>query len=312
MDRLHAMTLFLAVVDEGGFAPAARKLRVSPPVVTRAVAELESDLGVRLLTRTTRVVRITDVGARYAGDCRRILAEVAEAEEAATGTHAEPRGHLAVTAPALFGRMYVTPIITEYLRRYPETDFACVFVDRVVNVVDEGMDAAVRIGELPDSTLQAARVGEVRRVVCASPQYLRKRGTPRTPQELARHDIVSASGVTPSPEWRFEHAGRTVAVRVKARLATTTNDSAIAAALGGFGVTRVMSYQVAPLVKAGLLKTVLVAFEPPPLPIHVVHREGRQGARKVRAFLDLAIERLRRDRSLNSTPVASVPAKGAA
>lgn len=298
MDRLQAMAIFVAVVDERGFAPAARRLRVSPPVVTRAVAELEAGTGVRLLHRTTRVVRVTEAGARYANDCRRILAEITEAEEAVAGIHGEPRGHLVVTAPALFGRMYVMPIVTEYLERYPETDIACRFVDRVVSLDEEGIDAAVRIGELADSSMQAVRVGRVRRVVCASPRYLEAHGRPRRPEDLADHRLVSAGGVTPSAEWRFVHDDRPLSVRVNPRLVTSTVDSAIAAARSGFGLTRVLSYQVAEDVEAGALEVLLADFEPPPVPIHVLHREGRQGSRKVRAFLDLAIGRLRGVRSL--------------
>jgi DNA-binding transcriptional LysR family regulator len=298
MDRLQAMAIFVAVVDEGGFAPAARRLRVSPPVVTRAVAELETSTGVRLLQRTTRVVRVTEAGARYASDCRRILAEITEAEEAAAGIHGEPRGHLVVTAPALFGRMYVMPIVTEYLERYPDTDIACRFVDRIVHLDEEGIDAAVRIGELADSSMQAVRVGRVRRVVCASPRYLEVHGHPRTPQDLAGHCVVSAGGVTPISDWRFVHEGRPLSVRVTPRLVTSTVDSAIAAARSGFGLTRVLSYQVAEDIDAGVLEVLLADFEPPPVPIHVLHREGRQGARKVRAFLDLAVARLRSLRSL--------------
>ena len=201
MDRLQAMTTFVAVVESGGFASAARKLNLSPPVVTRAVAELEERLGLRLLTRTTRVVRVTDAGARFAEDCRRILADIEEAETVATGTHAAPRGTLTLTAPVLFGHLYVTPILVRYLQQYPEVDAQCLFLDRVVNVVEEGIDVAVRIGELPDSSLQAVRVGRVRRVLVAAPSYLKSQGVPLRPEDLAQHTVVSASGVTPVSEW---------------------------------------------------------------------------------------------------------------
>jgi len=298
MDRLQAMTAFVAVVDGNGFASAARTLKLSPPVITRAVAELEERLGVRLLTRTTRVVRVTEAGACYADDCRQILAAVGEAEEAATGTHATPRGHLVVTSPVLFGAMFVTPIVTTYLERYPEVDAWCWFLDRVVNLVDEGADVAVRIGELPDSSLQAVRVGQVRRVICASPDYLARCGTPAMPQELAQHRIVSASGVTPSPEWRLDDHGRSLVIKLRPRLTTTSNDAAIAAAVNGFGLTRVMSYQVAQHLREGRLQSVLTEFEPAALPVQVVHREGRHASQKVRAFLDMAIAALRGDVSL--------------
>jgi DNA-binding transcriptional LysR family regulator len=299
MDRLYTMSIFLAVVDEGGFAPAARKLQISPPVVTRAVTELEENMGVRLLTRTTRVVRVTDVGARYANDCRRILADVAETEKAASGTHSAPRGHLVITASVLFGKTYVTPIVTEYLRRYPETDVECRFLDRIVNMMDEGVDTAIRIGTLPDSSYQAIKVGQVRQVVCASPEYLKARGIPLTPEDLPAHDLIAATGISPSNDWRFERNGRPLTVRVRPRMTSTSNDAAIEAALEGFGLTRIGSYMVARHLAAGQLKTVLTQFEFAPLPINVVHHEGRQSTRKVRAFIDLAVDMLRADSALN-------------
>lgn len=299
MDRLYTMAIFLAVVDEEGFAPAARKLKISPPVVTRAVSELEESMGVRLLVRTTRVVRVTDVGARYANDCRRILADVADTEKAAAGTHGAPRGRLVITASVLFGEMYVTPIVTEYLRRYPETDVECRFLDRVVNMMDEGVDIAIRIGVLPDSSYQAVKVGQVRQVVCAAPAYLAARGIPLAPDDLKAHEVIVATGVTPSSEWRFEQHGKPLGVRVHPRMTSTSNDAAIAAALDGFGLTRVISYMVAPHLAAGRLKTVLAQFEAGPVPVSVVHHEGRQSTPKVRAFIDLAIGMLRADGALN-------------
>jgi DNA-binding transcriptional LysR family regulator len=299
MDRLSAMAIFVAVVDEGGFAPAARKLQISPPVVTRAITELEESMGVRLLARTTRVVRVTDVGARYAVDCRRILADVAESETSAAGTHAAPRGRLVVTASVMFGAMYVTPIVTEYLRRYPETDVECRFLDRVVNMMDEGVDAAIRIGTLPDSSYQAVRVGQVRQVLCAAPEYLTLRGIPLKPEDLGGHDLITALGVTPSNDWRFEQEGKPMTLKVHPRLSSTSNDAAVRAALDGFGITRLISYMAAPHLVAGRLKTVLTQFETAPVPVSVVHHEGRQSNGKVRAFLDLAIGMLRANTSLN-------------
>lgn len=298
MDRLQAMTTFVAVVDSGGFASAARKLNLSPPVVTRAVAELEERLGLRLLTRTTRVVRVTDAGAQFAEDCRRILADIDQAETVATGTHATPRGTLTLTAPVLFGQLYVTPVLVRYLQQYPEVDAQCLFLDRVVNVVEEGIDVAVRIGELPDSSLQAVRVGRVRRVLVAAPSYLQSQGLPQRPEDLARHAIVSASGVTPVSEWRFNDAGKPLLQRMQPRMRTTTNDSAIAAAVGGLGITRLLSYQVAAHVRSGALQLLLEDFESAPLPVHVVHHEGRRATQKVRAFVDLAVDTLRADPAL--------------
>lgn len=293
MDRLHLINVFVAVVDVGGFAGAARKLGISPPAVTRAIGELEAHLGARLLTRTTRVVRVTEAGARYVEDCRRILAELAEADESVSGLHGAPRGRLTITAPVLFGALHVTPVVTEFLQRYPEVTAACWFLDRVVNLTDEGVDVAVRIGELPDSSLQAVRVGGVRRVICAAPAYLEEHGEPEQPEDLLRHTLISANAVTPAPEWRFKVDGETRSVRVVPRLLTTTNDAAIAAAVGGFGLSRLMSYQVDELVRKGQLRRVLERFELAPLPVHLVHREGRHASHKARAFIDLALERLR-------------------
>lgn len=293
LDRLHLMAVFVAVVDAGGFAGAARKLGISPPGVTRAIADLENHLGVRLLTRTTRVVRVTEVGARYVEDCRRILADAAEADEAASGQHGAPRGRLTLTAPVLFGARYVTPVVAEYLTRYPEVTASCWFLDRIVNMMDEGVDVAIRIGELPDSSMQAVRVGRVRRVLVASPDYLARHGRPEHPEELQRHSVVSASPVTPATDWRWVHDGHPIVVRLQPRMLTTSNDSAVAAAVAGLGLTRVMSYQVVDELRDGRLQSVLPDYEAAPVPVHVVHREGRHASLKARAFLDLAIERLR-------------------
>ena len=287
------MTVFVAVAEDESFAAAARRLRMSPPAVTRAIAFLEERLGVRLLTRTTRLVRTTDAGARYLEDARRILFEADEADKAAAGINAAPRGHLAVTAPALFGKIYVMPVITAYQLAFKETTVSALFVDRVVNLVDEGLDVGIRIGSLPDSSLRAIRVGQVRRVVCASPAYLKKYGSPQTPADLAQHQIIAATSVSTSPEWTFAKGKEKIGVRLSARILVNTNDGALEAAMSGFGLTRLISYQVANELAAGTLKTVLADFEETSLPVHVIHREGRFGSAKVRSFVDLAVERLR-------------------
>lgn len=299
MDRFHEMTVFVAVADEGSFAAAGRRLRMSPPAVTRAVAFLEERLGVRLLERSTRLVRTTDAGARYLEDARRILLETDEADEAAAGINATPRGHLAVTAPVLFGKLYVMPVITAYQKKFRETTVSALFVDRVVNLLDEGLDVGIRIGRLPDSSLRAIRVGQVRRVVCASPAYLKKHGVPRTPADLAGHQIISATAVTAGTEWTFARGREKTGVRVEPRILVNTNDGAIAAAMDGCGLTRLISYQVAGELAAGTLKAVLAEHEEAPLPIHVIHREGRHGSAKVRSFVDLSVEKLRADKALN-------------
>jgi DNA-binding transcriptional LysR family regulator len=293
LDRLHLITVFVAVVDANGFAGGARKLGISPPAVTRAINELEAHLGVRLLTRTTRIVRVTESGARYADDCRLILAQLAEADESVTGMQVTPRGHLTITAPVLFGAKFVAPIVTEYLQRNPEVVASCWFLDRVVNMIDEGADVGIRIGELPDSSMQATAVGKVRRVMCAAPIYLEQHGVPLTPADLQSHTIVSASAVTPTSEWRLVENGESRIIKVRPRMTTTSNDSALAAALSGFGITRLLSYQVAEFLQEGSLKMVLGEFELPDLPVHVVHREGQHASKKARAFIDLVVERLR-------------------
>jgi DNA-binding transcriptional LysR family regulator len=295
MDRFQLMTVFVAVAEEAGFAAGARRLRMSPPAVTRAVAALEQRLKVKLLNRTTRYVRTTEAGQRYLDDARRILAEADEADEAAAGVDSAPRGHLAVTAPVLFGRMFVMPLIVEYLNRYPDTAVSAVLLDRVVNLLEEGLDVAIRIGELPDSNMQATAVGSVRLVVCASKEYLRRHGVPRRPEELLQHTIIASSAGSAAISWRF--GGRVL--RLEPRLTVTTNDGAIEAALRGFGIIRMLSYQVSRYVTAGDLRTVLEEHEPVPRPINIVHREGRHACAKVRGFVDLIAERLRANRALS-------------
>ncbi|AFK62881.1 LysR family transcriptional regulator [Advenella kashmirensis WT001] len=250
---------------------------MSAPAVTRAISELETYLGVRLLTRTTRIVRATEAGIRYLEDARRVITEADEADEAVSGITTEPRGRLAITAPALFGRMFVTPIIVEYLQRYPAVNAASLFVDRVVNMIEEGLDLGLRIGHLPDSSMKAIRVGQVRTVVCATPAYLSAHGAPVTPDQLHAHTIITTSGISPVPEWRFVHQNKTSAIRMTPRLTLTTNDAAIEAVLAGFGITRLLSYQIAPYLACGKLEIVLQDYEPAPcLSMSFTVKTGRQ------------------------------------
>ena len=293
MDRFHLMSVFVAVAEEQGFAGAARRLGLSPPAVTRAIATLEDHLGVKLLNRTTRFVRATDAGTRYLESARRILAELDEVDAAAAGAGVTPRGALAVTAPVLFGNFFVVPGIADFLNRYPQVSVSALFVDRVVNLIEEGLDVGVRIAHLPDSTMRAIPVGSVRRVVCATPAYLTKHGEPRAPADLARHAIIATTAVSRSIEWRFGTGRRSVAARIRPRLSVTSNDAAVHAALLGLGITRLFSYQVAAHLTAGRLKRLLAPYEPAPLPIHVLHLEGRQASAKVRTFVDLLVDRLR-------------------
>ncbi len=299
MDRFQEMQVFLVVAEEQGFAAAARRLNMSPPSVTRAVAALEERIGTLLLARTTRSVHITEAGQRYVEDCRRILAELEEAEESAAGSHAIARGQLTLTAPVLFGELFVTPVLVDYLEQHPAVSIKALLVDRVVSMVDEGIDVAVRIGNLPDSGLHTVKVGEVRRVVCASPAYLNQHGRPQHPDQLSEARVVEAASSSLVSDWRFAGPEGPLSVRPEPRLIVTANQAAINAACLGWGLTRVLSYQVAGKVAAGELEIVLEHFELPPLPIHVVYQGGRKVPAKVRTFVDFCAERLGQDRALN-------------
>jgi DNA-binding transcriptional LysR family regulator len=290
MDRIDAMQAFVAVADLQGFAPAARKLGLSPSGVTRLIAALEDRLGARLLQRTTRSVTLTDVGARYLERARRILADVEEAESSAEGERTKPGGRLVVSAPNGFGRLHVSPVVSAYLKRYPEVSVDLRLSDRMINLVEEGVDLAVRIGHLPDSTLVARHVGEMRRIVVASKGYLKARGEPRTPEAIASHDTIQFGAMTAEPEWRFASGGREIRVSSTPRLTTNSADAAIQYAEAGGGLTRVLAYQAAESLKAGRLRIVLAAFEQPALPIHVVYPTSRLLSAKVRTFVDLVAE----------------------
>lgn len=300
MDRFQEMQVFLAVAEEQGFAAAARRLNMSPPSVTRAVAALEERIGTLLLTRTTRSVHITEAGQRYVEDCRRILAELEEAEESAAGSHATPRGQLNITAPVLFGELFVTPLLVEYLNQQPAVQIKALLVDRVVSMVDEGIDVAIRIGNLPDSGLHALKVGEVRRVICAAPSFLATHGRPTHPEQLREAQVVASASSQLLSEWHFVDGDNALSVRPQPRLVVTANQAAINAACLGWGLTRVLSYQVADKVSKGELEIVLQDFEQPPLPIHVVYQGGRKIAAKVRTFVDFCAQRLAQDPALNS------------
>ncbi|ATB32256.1 LysR family transcriptional regulator [Melittangium boletus] len=299
MDRLETLRVFVTVAEEAGFASAARRLAMSPPAVTRAIAALEERIGTRLLHRTTRIVRLTETGTRFLADCKRILGELEEAEASAAGSHTEPRGQLGVTASLMFGRMFIAPLLLDFLARHPRVMARTLLVDRVVDLVDEGLDVAIRIAHLEDSTLTAVRVGSVRRVVCASPRYLAEHGIPRTPAELSRFEAFTLSSTVAPQPWAFASGTRNQTVSPPTRLIVNTTEVAIAAAVAGRGLTRVLSYQIAPELRAGQLRIVLEDFEPPPLPIHVVYPEGRRANARVRAFVDFAVERLRAEKSLN-------------
>jgi DNA-binding transcriptional LysR family regulator len=290
MDRFDAMQAFVAVADLQGFAPAARKLGLSPSAVTRLVAALEERLGARLLQRTTRSVTLTDVGSRYLERAKRILADVEEAESSAEGERVKPSGRLVVSAPNGFGRLHVSPVMSQYLARYPDVAAELRLTDRMINLVEDGVDLAVRIGHLADSTLVARHIGEMRRIVVASHDYLKQRGEPDTPQAIAAHDTIQFAAAMAAPEWRFLEEGREVRLAIAPRFATNSSDAAIQYAVQGGGLTRVLAYQAAAAIKAGHLKIILAKFEPPALPIHLVYPTSRLLSAKVRAFIDLVAE----------------------
>lgn len=299
MDQFHLMKVFVAVVEESGLAAASRRLSLSAPAVTRAIASLEDNLGVKLLQRTTRHVRPTDAGTRYFEDAQRILRDLELANEAAQGINSEPRGRLCITAPVLFGQKYVMPGIVEYLNLYPQTQVDAVFVDRVVNLLEEGFDVGVRIGELSDSSMRARHVGNVCLVLVASPEYLARCGIPQHPDELNNHTLIASISNSLTQTWSFYEEDKKHVLRIEPRLRVTTNQAAIDAVSNGLGITRVLSYQVADCLADNRLKTVLEPFSFRSLPIHIVHREDRLSSRKVRAFIDLMHERLRKDKALN-------------
>jgi DNA-binding transcriptional LysR family regulator len=286
MDRIDAMAAFVAVADLEGFAPAARKLGLSPSNVTRLIAALEDRLGARLLQRTTRSVTLTDVGARYLERARRILADVEEAEISAQAERTEPSGRLIVSAPIGFGRLHVSPVMSAYLRRYPDVSGELRLSDRMINLVEDGVDLAVRIGHLADSSLVARNVGDMRRIVVASPDYLRQRGEPMNPAAVGSHDTIQFGAA----DWHLVEHGRETRVACTPRFITNSADAAIWHAEQGGGLTRLLAYQAAGAIKAGRLKVVLAKFEQPPLPIHIVYPTSRLLSAKVRTFVDLVIE----------------------
>lgn len=288
------MRLFVSVGEAGSLSAAARRLRTPLPTLSRKLAQLEAHLGVRLVTRTTRRFVLTEAGLRYLDSCRRLLAEIDEAERMAAGEYDAPRGRLLVTAPIVFGRLHVLPIALEFLKTYPEVDLRLSLVDRIVDLGEENLDVGVRIGILPASSLIAARVGAVKLIACATPDYLKANGMPRAPADLARLDCVGSANLAPPDQWVFHDKGQEIAVAIRTRLIVTTAEAALDAAIAGLGVTRLLSYQAADAIRAGKLTRILRKFEPPELPVHLVHSEARLVPPKLRVFLDFAGPRLRK------------------
>ena len=301
MDRLQSMQVLLTTVETGSMSAAGRALNMPLPTVSRKISELETHLNARLLIRTTRHLELTDAGQSYLLACKRILQDVEEAERAAAGEYSQPRGDLVVTAPVVFGRLHVLPVVAEFLQAYLEVNVRLSLRDQVISLLDEHVDVAIRIGELPDSTLIARRLGTIRRVVCGSPDYLQRHGVPETPADLEQHECVTFEALTLANTWSFQTAGKPLDISIRSRLSVNTAEAAIDGAIAGVGLTRVLSYQVEAALRAGTLIRILQPFEPAEIPVSLVYVNQGQQALKQRAFLDfvapLLQERIRRQQT---------------
>jgi DNA-binding transcriptional LysR family regulator len=291
VDRFQEMKVLLAVADAQSFAGGAKRMGMSPPSVTRVIAGLERRLGTLLLARSTRSLRLTEAGRRYVEDCKRILLDLEEAEELATGSSIRARGNLTVTAPVMFGELFLIPLITEYLGEHPDVVIHALLVDRLVNVVEEGVDVAIRIGQLPETGLQAIHVGQIRPVICAAPAFLDRVGRPISPKEVLASPIVMSSTSSLLTDWQFQVGPNSITLHPKPRLVVSSNQAAINAARIGWGFTRVLSYQVADLVSKGELEIVLDEFGTSALPVHVLYQGGKRVPAKVRTFVDYCASR---------------------
>jgi DNA-binding transcriptional LysR family regulator len=294
MDRLAAINVFVAIAEAGSLSAAGRRLRMPLTTVSRHLAALEDHVGVRLITRTTRDLVLTEPGRHYLDSCRRIIAELEAAERRVAGEQGEPQGELAVTAPVVFGRLHVLPIATEFLKAFPRVTVRLLLVDRVVELIEEGLDISVRIGALPVSSLIATRVGTIRHVTCASPAYLTERGVPSSPRELVDHDCISFTALSSADRWVYAGGKLPQRIVVRPRLIVNTAQAAIDATKAGLGITRVLSYQVAESVADRSLCLILEDFEPEEIPVSVLHREDRLPQVKVQSFMAFAISRLRK------------------
>jgi len=293
MDRLRELEVFIAVAEAGSFAKAGKRLRLSPPAVTRAVSALEERLGAHVFNRTTRSLAITEAGRRFLERARYILADLETAEKEAVGETAMPQGHLTITSSVSFGRLTMAPVVCGFLGQNPRVTASVLLLDRIVNLIEEGVDVAVRIGPLPDSSLIAKRIGEVRRVLVASPAYLERCGTPEAPADLKNHPVVAFTGLMPNREWRFQNGQKTGVVNLSPPMEINDSSAAIEAAEKGHGVTIALSYMVSEKIKKGTLLPILETFALPPQPVHLVYPQARLVASKVRAFIDFAGPRLK-------------------
>ncbi len=293
MDRLESMSTLVAAVQAGSLSAAARKLGMPLATVSRKVSELEAHLHTRLLNRSSRKLTLTDPGRSYLAACTRILEEVEEAERAASGEYSLPKGNLVITAPIVFGRLHVLPVVTEFLSAYPEIDIRLLFSDRITNLLEEDVDVAVRVGALPDSSLVALRLGAIQRCICGSPEYFARRGTPKHPEELSAHDCVTFEGMSSPDAWAFKAKRDSVTVAVHSRLVVSTAEAAVDAAVAGVGITRLYSYQIAAAEAAGRLVRVLRSYESESAPVHFLHEGQTLLPLKLRAFLDFAAPRVK-------------------
>jgi DNA-binding transcriptional LysR family regulator len=292
MDRFEAMRTLLAAVDGGSLSAASRSLRVPLPTVSRRVSDLESRLGAQLLVRTSRGLELTEEGAAYVASARRILDELDDAERTVSGEYRAPRGELAVTAPIMFGKLHVAPIVHEFLAAYPDVSVRLVLLDGVIDLVEAHVDVALRIGQLPDSALVARRVGDVRWLFCASPRYLARRGTVSHPAEIAGQECIALEGLQHDRDWPYVEDGQTRSVALRPRFSVNTADAVIDATAAGLGIARVVSYQAADAIGSGKVSAILAPFWTPPVPVHLVYGPRQQQPLKLRAFLDFVTPRL--------------------
>ncbi len=293
MDRLESMSTLLVAVEGGSLSSASRKLGMPLATVSRKVSELEAHLRTKLVNRTSRKLTLTDAGCSYVAACKKILEDIGEAERAATGEYSAPKGNLTITTPIVFGRLHVLPVTIDFLKAYPDIDIRIVLADRVANLLEEPVDLAVRIGELADSSLIAAKLGSIRRVVCGSPVYFSVQGTPQSPHELTAHDCITFEGLMSPTTWTFRTGKSDKTVAVHSRLVVNTAEAAVDAAIAGVGITRVLSYQITTALRAGTLVTALEKFEPAPAPVSLVYAGNGLLPLKLRAFLNFAGPRLK-------------------
>jgi DNA-binding transcriptional LysR family regulator len=294
MDRLDSMNVFLAAVETGSLSAAGRKLGMPLATVSRKVNELESHLKARLLSRSTRQLKLTDAGRDYVIACKRILNEVDEAERMVSGEYSSPKGDLTITAPLVFGRVHVLPVVCEFLKEYSDIDVRLVLGDRVVGLLEDHIDLAIRVGELPDSSLSSTRIGKIRRVVCASPQYFAAYGVPKAPTELTAHRCITFDGLMSPESWNFSVNKSIVNIPIHSRLSVNTAEAAIDAAIDGIGITRVLSYQIESAIRSGTLAIALHDYEPMSVPVSLVYSRQRRLPLKLRAFIDFAAPKLRK------------------